>query len=541
MHSTTSFYQQLHSRFVLIIALFITALAFVFVLSLYSDQQLSSAMEQQYPETENIYLQQTDFFNIDQRLSNIIASKRSGLILTQYQALITDIEKLKAISSGNNRDFDSILAGLHQQYQQLERLVGNEPRNDVLLESILRQLDQVLLELNIVQSSASEKQAKLYQQIMQDKKADQVTLSRVKAYTKITNSSAKLIQTQHILKTVHGLFQEINLQYPLKDFDTLTEKLTGIFNLWNITSVDIDNANKSEQKLLTSLLLLENLLYTEHSAVAKWRGHIRIAQEYFKLLSRDKIRLQQFADDLNFPKQSIKLVPNFITEHKLIANIIKEQKLEPELYLVSYYRWAIYTVLILLVLLFLAALLSLYSRIKKQGNYTVSMLEQLSSGKNIQFDDNGYKDIQIAQLITDIKQPAHNEKEYKKLLQQIKNLRQSFFEHTRQAYFSFNDKNDKAQKQDNKHAHMLLFGTYKDKKSWREAFSNKNVRAIITSAQQAKSEKKTIQVEVSTVTNHSYLITMWYRQHQWQGVIIDQAQQHHLLGQINALEENDSS
>jgi len=540
MHSSTSFYQQLHSRFAFIIAIFITALAFVIVLSLYREQQLSFVMEQQYPETENIYRQQADFFSIDQRLSNIISSKRSGLLLTQYQALMTDIEQLKALSLGNNRVFDSIISGHHQQYQQLERLVENEARNDALLESILQQLELVLLELDIVQTSATENQTKLYQQIMQDKRADQVTLSRVKAYTKVTNSLAKLMQTQHIVKTIYGLFQEINLQYPLKDFDILTEGLTGVFTLWHVTSVDIDNAIKSEKKLLAALLALENLLYTEHSAIAKWRGHIRIAQEYFHLLSRDKARLQQHADKLNFPKQSIKLVPKFITEHKLIANLIKKQKLDPDLYIVSYYRWAIYALLILLILFFLVALLGLYSRIKEQGNYTLSMLKQLSSGKNIQPADNGYKDIQIAQLIAEIKQPAHNAKEYQTLLQQIKNLRQSFFEHTRQAYFSFDDKNDKSnkvQEQVNKHAQMLLFGTYKDKKNWRDAFSDQNVQTIMASAQQAKSEKKTIHLEVSTVTNNNYLITMWYRQHRWQGVIIDQAQRQYLLGKINALEE----
>lgn len=313
MDSSIPFYKQLTSRFGALFTFFILSLIIVGSLLHFREQQIVSITDRQLPNLERLYHQQVLFNKIDHLGSVIINSEKLDNMLESHQTLLGHLTQLKMLVTRNKRALERIIYQQSSYNENINRLMENESRNELLLQSSLIQLQLVLDELMLKKADQQEKQSKLYQQITQDTVADKVTASRAKAYAKLTKSLELISQTHDAVANVHVLFNRIKLNYSLDDFDYVTSKLSETLLLWQEKISDINGANEADKKLLSLLMELQNLLFIEQSTIAKWRGHIRIAQEYFQSVENVKQSLNQRANQLVLPKTAINYVPQFIS------------------------------------------------------------------------------------------------------------------------------------------------------------------------------------------------------------------------------------
>ena len=531
MDSSSPFYQQLTSRFVALITLFTLSILVVIYLLEYREQQLTQWQEQHFPLIERVYHQQVLLNKSSQLIEKITKSTELNELLENHHLLIEQLEQIKSFATNNRRELERIIFEQNNHTEEIQRLSENEHRNKLLLQSGKIQLQLVLDALALKLTDEQEKQAKLYQQIAEDKVADKVTASRAKALATITQSQELTKQTYNAINDVYHLFNRVQLTYPLIEFDLLTANLSTALALWQERIDDVDNANEADKKLLTLLAELEHLLLTKQSAMAKWRGHIRVAQEYFQVLNGVKLQLMQRAEALSLPTVEIQYIPDFITDN--IPNNVTIQ--------IEQFKIAAYVLLGLLMLSFIMVLIRLREKIKQHDHDNLLLVNNTISGQAIESSVDSFEQAEMAKRLSDIVKPEHSEADYQALRHEVSTLHQMLFQHANIATFtsekSADNRQVSEQSDQNTFAQQLIFNDDKTNQHWRHGFTHEQARLIINAARKAKDHQQAQQCEVTTLSQQHLLITVWHDNALWQGMVVNHATEQHLSEKLDALEE----
>jgi hypothetical protein len=522
MDSSTPFYQQLTARFYAIFGLCLLSLTLALLLLHYRDQQVSSLLEIQLPAIEKSNQLQNKYIEINDLLSIIIRSDHAKNLLKNHQHYLQQLTELKQLSTNKSRVIEQVIFSENVALENIKRLTNNYQRNLLLKQSSVIQLQLVLDELNSEITDIKAKQVKLLQQINQDNVADKVTVSRAKAHANLTQTVNLLRQTSLAVKNVEVLFSRLDLQYPLADFNFFADELLKTLALWQSQFQIVEESKELTTPLLSVLFKLNQLLYVEQHAIAKWRGQLRLSQEYFQRLTEQQAQWQQFRHELQPATSTIQPIPYFI-----------EQTLDDKLRL-SAKQWQIVILssFALLILLFAISLIQLRKRIKQQGLASIEYIKEIALGnKPTESASLTAEDKKIAEIVLNTVQPPHSEEDYQALLAELHSVEQVIYQHAQLAFYVLNDK---VNSQGNALAKQLIF-TNKTKKNWQQAFAFSSLKTIIKTARAAAREQVIGQCEVVTLSEQLVTITICQHGGTWQGTIRSNDKQAKLIGEIDHL------
>ncbi len=501
MSSSTPFYQQLRVSFSAIFLIVTFALAAISALFYWQAQQLAKVLEQDLPkvlQTNSYHQAIVDTENI---LARLTLSQSAVELQQHYHALHKQLFVISKYPSVNSKTFDRALELQKTQTSLIARLASNENRNDLLRESALIQLHLVLDELSASQSTLKEQQDKLYQQLAKDKVRDRVTTARLTAYLGLAQQSDNLMLTRIAVEQMIELFDRVSLTYPLTDFDHISQQLVDALALWQGQFEQIEQASELEKQRLANLIALHQLLYTKQSTIAKWRGHIRVAQEFV-------LSLEPLAQLLAKQRHDTRLFePSKNTEtHALTSYLPTNIKLSKQQFL-----WSLLALLLAIFLLFVALLANLRRRIKCYDESNKSLVEQQLAG-NEQIAPDSLFQQQLIELLDQLTKPKHSEQDFVALEERVRDGEKLLFEQAGVLLLN-SDTELTAQCQD------LLLAETAAKKSWRHAFAKADTLKLLELARRAKTSGEIQRLAVQTlagqplnisvsVNNDKYFITI---------------------------------
>ena len=541
MDSSTPFYKQLTTRFFIIFGFFVCTLTLALALLHYRDQQVIRLVAQQLPTIEKSYQLQSQHSDTNELLSSIIHDEYSQRLLENHQLYLKLLGELKRLSGKQTRFFEQIIRTESAEQENIRRLTSNHQRNMLLRQNSIIQLQLVLDELNSELIDKEAQQAKLFQQITQDKVTDKVTASRAKAHANLTQVVNLLRQTSLAVKNIEVLFSRINLQYSLDEFNFFSEELSLSLSLWQPQFEQLADSSELATPLLSVLFKLEKLLFSEQNAMAKWRSHLRLSQAYFLRLKEQQSQLQIQRSQLKIPVNNAQLIPNFISELSNNKVIISTDHL----------RITILVFFVLLVTVLWWLLSQLKSRIRRQNLASVDAVEQVLSGQNIEeIAFSSAEEKQLVTLVSNVAQPKHSESDYQLLANHLQHLQTTIFGQIQLAYYAFvNDINSKEfhsrsiNSLGNELAQKLIFSSKAKvvNKSWPDAFSFSALKTIIHTARKAEQANSVEQCDVSTRINTLISITIFKKNNLWQGTVAINEKQAELAEDIEELNQQLSS
>ncbi|MDG1752748.1 MAG: hypothetical protein P8I03_13985 [Thalassotalea sp.] len=555
MDSSTPFYQQLSARLLTIFAVSLLTLILALLMLQYRDQQVITLIEKQLPAIENSYQQQAKYIEINELLTTIIHDTNAKDLLENHQLYLTHLGELKSLSGKQTRLFEQLILLEKAEQENIKRLTNNHQRNLLLRQNSVIQLQLVLDELNGELLDKEAKQAKLFQQITQDKVADKVTASRAKAHANLTQEVNILRQTALAVKNVEVLFSRINLQYSLDEFNFFSDELSVGLALWKPQFDEVENSAELTTPLIKVMLKLEQLLFSEQNAIAKWRGQLRLSQEYFQRLSNQQVQLQAARNQLKLPTSSVRFMPKYIEE--LLGGKVT--------FTIKQLQITILLIFAFLMMIVWILLSKLKKRIKEQNLASIHVVENILSGKSV--EESSYssaEEQQLATLVSNTVQPKHSENDYQLIENHLQNIQQSIFEQAQLAFYTLfaeqiskgtvSERKDSEEKipHGNKLAQQLIFAkkalsnkVFSNKeslsevvnKNWQDAFSFTSLKTIIHTARKAKRDNTTAQCEVLNRFNKLITITIIHKDDLWQGTVSVHEKKTELVRHLEKLEQ----
>jgi len=510
MDSSIPFHQQLSSRFAILVSFFIIAIGLLSFLLYDREQQLSQLLDTQAPQMDRFYRQQTALNESLAVVNQIKLLKASGAIAQHHQKLIAQLQIIKSITLVNKRGLEQITSSLLEQDLSVNRLSENEARNELLKENSILQLQLILDEINLYHADLQAKQQKLYQQITTDKVTDRVTTSRAKAFASVTQELLKIEQTRAVISNVYVMMSRIQLQYSLEDFDYYAQQLSLLFEQWQPQFEAIAQAGENDKKLLDLLITLKSLLVDEQNTLAKWRGHIRVAQEYFFHVQALQPILQQRSEQLSRPEINLGYLP--IILEKVIPHSGK--------FSINHYQLTVLGLLLLLTAGFLVSLYWIRRRIiqnSAQNVATVKLGLESSEGDQL---SKSLEQTELLEVVRRIARPKYGEADYVALAQEVRRFHQLLSQQGSIAIFSSNPHALVEQS----YVDGLLFCQHEKHFHWRHAFSLQTARMLLKAAREAKTNQVNMQVRVDALCGHSLFISATYEENSWHGVIANQAE-----------------
>lgn len=522
MDSSTPFYKQLSSRFIALFVLLGLIISLAVTMLEYRDQQIRLLIDTQ-PNVTRSFTEQSLYYQISQQLSRIEQSTDIKDLLTNHQQLITQLQQLKSVTRNNRRQLERLISAQLTFNKNIERLQSDHNRNQLFLQNSLIQLDLVRDELRVTQSNLQARRNKLYQQITQDKVADKVTASRAKAHANVVKFLETVNQTLNAVQNQYVMFNQLTLNYPLVDFNENSTQLFAALKLWEPQFTSKVVANEADKKLLELLGELNNILYTEQSTVGKWRGYLRIAQQYYSSITEFRQQLQGRFDKLDPPTATISFVPKLVSNY-LVKNIgINERQ----------FQWALYGIMLLLACIFCYVLVNIKQRIQKNGKQQLAVVEQAIIGESDSIQFYSEEQTNIAERISSLITPKHSEQDYQQLNNEFIEYRQHLVESAKLATFALDD-----EKAHFINAQQLVFGDMSQQRHWRHAFTKESAELIIQTAKQAIQKNASVTCVVKTSLNQHIQLTLWRKNETWHGVVANYDNEFELHETIDKLNED---
>lgn len=494
MDSYPPLHKQLATKFVAVFVLFFISISMLFLAFYQRDNQLYALFEDEVPNTHQYidFLKQAHENSLI--VSDIIQSSSAEKLSEKHQTYMTGLERLKELNNFNRLQVSQIIKSMSQESEPISRLSANHERNTLLQQNAKLQLQLIINEIHLLLGVKQSELAKLYQQITKDKLTDKVTVSRARAHAKLLNTVTLLNQTLRTVEDLHVLFSRLDLHYALDEFNYLTEQFKEVFSHWQPIVEDDSQASETDKKLLSHLLSLHALLFEQQNTLAKWRGQIRIAQNYFTYIAEQQKDLEELVKQIAPPQLTVKYFPRLPEQISIYATY---QNFQLVLLVIS----------ALLLLLLISLLRAIRSSVAKQG-INISQVTELAVENKTIPDNLIYSEETklLAYSFAALTHPKHSEIEYQKVAHTLNNLQLTLLQYADIAYFNFNDVRESGFEQ----VINVLHGgvEQKQKSGWRHYFTFSELQKIILAIKSSRLEKQTTSCNVKTKTGNKYQLVI---------------------------------
>ncbi|WDD99513.1 Hpt domain-containing protein [Thalassomonas actiniarum] len=472
-----------------------------------SEQQQGSAQQEQLAklQRQNQYLQyrQKNQILFRQLLSETDAGQFSRLyqrLLDNWQILAEQIPDSGA--SDNSLSGDSTLS------EGVKRLAAGSKRNIQLKQQSIIQLQLVADALDSIIFNKQGQLEQLYQQLQADNISDAVTVSRARAQGKIYTELARYNQLESLLAQLLVLFADLDLQFPLTEFEQLRNRAEELLTLTGELTAE-QGPDVQLMALSDEMNKLSALLLTQQRTLAKWQGHLRLAHEFRRVLAvhRDKAKQlltdKPVAEPEGKPSKQLAGIQGWLLSHT---------RGQPLFFAVSLFAGLAIAVFLLLV--------RLHLRLKAYTRQSLVLCEQLASGEQVNESlISSFENSRFTRIFSQMKKPEVTAEEVKRHSQGYRMQLKTLAQENHVLYWQ-QDGEFTLARQLNRGSKYLLHQAI-TVSSWRHAFPAEEVKKLTAAAREVKKSTETQNIRVFTHSGELLAISLIYRDHNFCGTIVN--------------------
>jgi hypothetical protein len=508
MNSTLPLYRQLSRYFYLLALAFLLLLIAGFSLYFQHQKALNVFKYQQIPTIEK-YNQQKLLLISHQRLINELLSRKYAADLDDdYQTLIGNINNISALSSNNRQLLEQLSQSLQKQAENVTRLTESDRRSIQLKDNVIIQLTLVTDYLADLITKQTRQQQDLYRQISQGSLTKKATTTKVKTLNKLINHLQINRELQHSLIAALMMFNQLDLQYDLVDFDYIQQTTEQQISYWFESASQKVVSNPSESALLEQISVLSALLFTEQSTFAKWRGQLRRVKDFHDELTKQKNALIPLLDKtLTFKPLKLSFIDQQLRAWLAKVNI----NLQPQ-----HDIWFVTVIFALLSLIFISLLLGLQRTIKRFGEQSTKVVDEFVSEGEVLTTIPGVEVQEIINAIKKLAKPRHSEADFQRQQQQHEQYVALMSRHSGHVFWQLPQLPTAKQKQ-----LSALLGINNFGKHWRQYFSRVDVHTILSSARKVKKNHGIERLTLISNQEKAIVLTIEYLDGVWCGSLCD--------------------
>ena len=520
MDSTLPLYRQLTSRLLLLFLSFMVLFSVGFYFYLQYEQDLTQLKHQQLPAIEEFNQHQQLLIQSDRILYGILNSKYANTLANDYLILQENIKSISDVNRKNRRLLEQLMMRLKAQSVNVSLLTENERRNLQLKDNVIIQLTLITDNLASLISEQSDEQETLNRQINEEKSSNRILVNRVKAYSRLLTKIKINHELHQSLIDTLVMFNQLDLQYDLADFDYTTLKAQRNINDWLDNAATAVSRSSNENALMEQVLVLNALLFNEQNTLAKWRGQLRMAIDLQTELSKQKIELAPLLNKILV----VQPIKSSIIEQKILSWLaLVNVSFQPK-----YYIWLITTTFLIIGIIFIILLISLRKKIKHAGLQGIAVIDELVTTGEVLTQVPVQEINTIISKVEQLSKPLHSESDFQLQQQQFKTHSALMTRHTGNVYWQLPLTSKKL-----KRKLTALLAVKASDKHWRHFFSRADVRLILASARAAKNNQRVEKINLTSNQEKAVAISIEYIDSAWCGSI-QNIEEYRLLKDENA-------
>ncbi|MGK2234228.1 MAG: hypothetical protein ACI92O_003446 [Colwellia sp.] len=506
MDSTLPLYRQLTSRLLLLFLSFMVLFSVGFYFYLQYEQDLTQLKHQQLPAIEEFNQHQQLLIKSDRILSGILNSKYANTLANDYLILQENIKSISDVNRKNRRLLEQLIMRLKAQSVNVSLLTENERRNIQLKDNVIIQLTLIADNLANLISEQSDEQETLNRQINEEKSSNRIMVNRVKAYSRLLTKIKINHELHQSLIDTLVMFNQLDLQYDLADFDYTTLKAQRNINDWLDNAAIAVSRSSNENALMEQVLVLNALLFNEQNTLAKWRGQLRMAIDLQTELRKQKIELAPLLNKILV----VQPIKSPIIEQKILSWLaLVDVSFQPK-----YYIWLITATFLIIGITFIILLISLRKKIKHAGLQGIAVIDELVTTGEVSTSVPVQEINTIISKVEQLSKPLHSESDFQLQQQQFKAHNALMSRHTGNIYWQLPLASKKLLRK-----LTALLAVEASDKHWRHFFSRADVRLILSSARKAKNNQRVEKINLTSNQEKAVAITIEYIDSTWCGSI----------------------
>ncbi len=315
----------------------------------------------------------------------------------------------------------------------------------------------------------------------------------------------------------------LDLQMPESSFELLSQQVEQFFALFT----ELESYSPSVflgTDAIEQAETLEGLLMTEQRLIGKWRGYLRLYQEYQDMLRTSllpNLKSTNMVASASSAKQSV------VTKNNAVVFGVNLSNEQINQLLLGFFAAN------LVVLLWL--LISLYKSINRHKNQLLQSVEQLISGEEQANAGYASQEIdQVCQLISKIASPLHTEQQYQTLKSSLTKQLDDVAQLSKTAHWMIDQ--GKFNHDNHKRLDLVTELVTSDYKSWRQVFAREQLDKILKCARDVQKNNQTQQLKTTTVLGIPLVLNISKKDKQWFGTLSKDTDNAALLKAVEQLE-----
>ncbi len=306
------FHQQLTKSFAVLFLLFFSSSALLLFFYLQQNSKLAFFVDSQVP----LLKQQQEFHALLLRNDTLITEmldKRSTLNLAEnYQQTTKNLQRLAQLYSGQSNVIGELLRKNNALDKNIMRINQQERRNGQLKQDVLIQLQLILDSLSKIIEQNEAKQRTYHQLLLTNNVRRSVSRNEARIQAQLTNSLSRHRRLYDQISTIFSDFEALSLFYTTINFDLVSQNVEKFLTQWS-QHADIEQEN-IEPSLKVKIEQLRQLFFGEQRTLAKWRGYLRLSEEFFNALNLQKAQLRTLENDTSINNLELPtLIPSSIS------------------------------------------------------------------------------------------------------------------------------------------------------------------------------------------------------------------------------------
>lgn len=404
-------YQHFTYKFVALLLTVIVVAGLTSILFYQNNIQNSALVENQLVPLTQELKQINALQKAEKLVTNLLVAANAEKFVALHTELITANRQLLQQNSSNIQTFQQWLNESQLAEDIVSRIQGGHARNQQLKQSSIIQLQLMLVSITPIIDDKRSSKKSLHKQLQADQAKDRVTYSQINTYARTVQQLNDLQELKTRLTETLLNFEQLSMHTSIANFELLRLKVEqGFAQHKQLIS---DGKIKAMADVNQQFDAFEKIVLTEQRALAKWRGYIRLAQEYQL--------------DLKAQQQSIKqllLIPYKVAQVSgkgIINNLLDKFDIQ----LSNKNIIAILIIAISTLLLFFFYLLwQLREQIKNSAQQSVEIIQNSLQAQEGSVVANCVETQQIMNHVQSIAKPQHNEDEFQELSKQYKSNQQ---------------------------------------------------------------------------------------------------------------------
>lgn len=424
------FYRQFTSIFVGLFLTIILSACLTYAL-FYQNNHTNSVIEaEQLIPLQQQLLHIKTLHKADQGISNLLAASNAENFVEAHNELVANNSQLLLQGS-------TVLL-LYQQWQNeyklaediVSRLQDSYLRNQQLKQNSIIQLQLMLLSVQSMLDKQNATPAYQQAQLLEEK---------------ITSDEVKLVQQVKALQQIKAIltdlllsFEQLSMHTSSSSFEHLRLKVEQLFVLQK--QLPTQGVMEAKEGINKQFDAFKNIVLTKQSALAKWQGYIRLAQDFRLNLGRQQQKIRLLIDTP---------IENTHSNGKNMINVFLSKF---GIYSSAHNIMITLTATICFLMYFFFFLLwQLHRQLKVSTAHSVTLIKNSFHKPSQQFIANCSETLEILKLVKEAIKPLHNEVEYQTLAKQYQSVQQLLSEeieksthliqHNEQYEQNFNEKN----------------------------------------------------------------------------------------------------